>query len=102
MEKALLAAWNTSAHYLSLSSDPARNPIFPLGINGRQMKHRFAELMAFTRKLDSQAPMQSGCDDEETGDLQLGLEELLELSSAVATNATMANTSLAVFRAQDK
>ena len=58
--------------------------------------------MAFTRKLDSQAPMQSGCDDEETGDLQLGLEELLELSSAVATNATMANTSLAVFRAQDK
>ena len=63
------AAWNMSAHYLSLSSDPARNPIFPLGINGRQMKHRFAELMAFTRKLDSQAPMQSGCDDEETGDL---------------------------------
>ena len=96
------AAWNTSAHYLSLSSDPARNPIFPLGINGRQMKHRFAELMAFTRKLNSQAPMQSGCDDEETGDLQLGLEELLELSSAVATNATMANTSLAVSRAQDK
>ena len=33
----------------------------------------------------------------------MGLEELLELSSAVATNATsMANTSLAVFRAQDK
>ncbi len=31
-----------------------------------------------------------------------GLDELLELSSAVATNATMANASLAVSRAQDK
>ena len=59
--------------------------------------------MAFTRMIDRKAPMQSGCVDEETaGELQLGLEELLELSSAVATNATMANTSLAVFRAQDK
>ena len=66
------------------------------------MKHRFAELIAFTRKLDSQAPIQSGCDDEQTGDLQLGLEELLELSLAVATNVTMTNTSLAVSRAQDK
>jgi hypothetical protein len=67
------------------------------------MKHRFTELMAFTRMIDRKAPMQSGCVDEETaGELQFGLEELLELSSAVATNATMANTSLAVSRAQDK
>jgi hypothetical protein len=28
------AAWNTSAHYLSLSSNTARSPIFPSGING--------------------------------------------------------------------
>jgi hypothetical protein len=28
------AAWNTSVHYLSLSSNPARYPIIPLGING--------------------------------------------------------------------
>ncbi len=59
--------------------------------------------MAFTRMIDRKAPMQSGCVDEETaGELQLGLEELLELSSAVAMNTNMANTALAVSRAQDK
>jgi hypothetical protein len=67
------------------------------------MKHRLTELMAFTRMINRQAPMQSGCADEVTaGELQLGLEELLELSWAVAMNTNMANTALAVSRAQDK
>jgi hypothetical protein len=67
------------------------------------MKQRFTELMAFTRMIDRQASMQSGCDDEETaGELQSGREELFELSLAVAMNTNMANTGLAVSRVQDK
>jgi hypothetical protein len=64
------AAWETSAHYLSLSAYPAGNSIIPAGINARQMKYRFGELMALTRKLDREVPLMSGCDDEDlTGEL---------------------------------
>jgi hypothetical protein len=97
------AAWKTTAHYLSKAVDPDNNSAFPTGINGRQLKSRFIELMDFMRKLESRVPLNSGCDDEDiSGELQLGLEDLLEMYSAVAANTAMANTSVAESRAKDK
>jgi hypothetical protein len=97
------AAWKTTAHYLSKAVDPDNNSVFPTGINGRQLKSRFIELMDFMRKLESRVPLNSGCDDEDiSGELQLGLEDLLEMYSAVAANTAMANTSVAESRAKDK
>ena len=55
--------------------------------------------MAFIRKLKRNIPLHSGCDDEDpSGELQVGLEDLQEMYSVATNNAAMANTSLALER----
>ena len=98
-----MAAWATSAKYLSISAAPDGNAVFPSGCKARQMKSRFLELMAFIKKFERSVPMNSGCDDEDRlTELQLGLEELLVRYSAATNNAAMLNTSLAAEREKDK
>jgi hypothetical protein len=95
--------WKKSAHFLSKAVDPDGKSVFPNGIKPRQLKDRFNDLMAFMKKLESEVPMRSGCDDEDDPtDLQKTLEELLELNSAVSNKAAICNASVAATRAEDK
>lgn len=95
--------WKVSAFFLSKAVDPDGNSVFPNGINHRQLKDRFNDIMAFMKRLESQVPMRSGCDDEaDPTDLQQAFEELLELSSAVSDKAAICNASMAATRAEDK
>jgi hypothetical protein len=57
--------WMNSAHYLSKAVDPDGRSVFPNGIKPRQLKDRFNDIMAFMKKLESEVPMRSGCDDED-------------------------------------
>ena len=94
--------WKKSALF-SKAVDPDGNSVFPNGINHGQLKDRFNDIMVdFMKKLESQVPMRSGCDDEDDPtDLQQAFEELLELSSAVSNKAAICNASVAVTRAKD-
>jgi hypothetical protein len=85
-----------TTHFLSKDVDPDNNSVFPTGINGCQLKSRLIKFMDLMRKLESRVPLNSGFDDEDIlGQLQLGLEDLLEMYLAVAAKMAIANTSLA-------
>jgi hypothetical protein len=97
------SAWESTAHYLSLAVDPDGNLIFPLGCNGRQLKSRYQELMSAMKKIQSEVPFRSGCDDDEVAsDLQTGLEELLQMHSSASSAAANTNAASTANKEEDK
>jgi hypothetical protein len=88
------SAWNSTAHYLSKAVNPYGKFVFPLGCNSRQLKARFNELIAIMKKMESEVPRRSDCNNEEdVEEFQLLLEELLELTLAAVSNATASKSN---------
>jgi hypothetical protein len=83
-----MKAWNNTAFYLSKAVDPNGNLIFgDAGCNGRQLKARFQERMTFMKRLEHHIPFDLGCDNQDpSAELQLVLEDLLEMHSAITNN----------------
>jgi hypothetical protein len=99
-----LKAWNSTAFYLSKAVDPNGNLLFgDAGCNGRPLKAQFQELMTFMKRLEHCIPFDLGCDNQDpSAELQLGLEDLLEMHSAITNNTASVNASQAASRVMDK